>query len=68
MLMCSPLRVWIFDCVVHGLIFGVGFGDRVTAGRNVGVFAEGRSASMHANSVVVQEILQVIIIPTSFSS
>jgi hypothetical protein len=68
MLMRSPLEVCIFDCVVHGLMFRVGFGGRVTAGRDVGVVVEDRSASMHSNSIVVQEILQVIIIPTSFSS
>jgi hypothetical protein len=65
MLICSP---FVFDSGVHGRVFGVGFGGRVTEGRDVGVFVEGRSASMHANSVVVQEILQVIIIPASLSS
>jgi predicted nucleotidyltransferase len=58
----------VFDSVVHGRVFGVAYGGQVTEGRDVDVFVEGRSASMHANSVVVQEILQVIIIPASLSS
>jgi hypothetical protein len=66
--MCSPLEVCVFDSIVHGLVFGVGFDGQLNEGRDVGVFVEGSSASMHGNSVVVQEILQVIIIPASLSS
>jgi hypothetical protein len=32
--MRSPLEVCLFDSVIHGLVFGMGFGSRVTAGRD----------------------------------